>query len=693
MRAILARFSTQNKMALGLGLGSTVDRAVCIVTLEGVPSVLRDLGALAGGWDKVSNAQTRANAVSNKFLLAGGTIAGAMFMIGRASLDASGEIEAVRIGLETMLGSATAARTMLNQWKNFALLSPYDFQQIAKSGQLLLAMGIRGSELMKVLHGVGEASAAAGGGTDRFARALYAIGEIKSIGTLQARQLRMLATAGIPAREILKDKLKLTDKDFENIGNLHIPAQKAIDALLEGFEERYPHAMEKLNKTLKGQLSQLRDAAFQTAAAFGDIFNKDATHVISGMVKLVTETKKFIEMHPRLVQWGVTFAGIAGVVLVAVGGFLKLRNMARDLFGVTPKSQKEGGKSISAQNVFIAAMRVYVNGPVVGGGRGTLPLPGQGGNGTQPLPGGGTGPLPGGATLASGVLKSVGAVLAGILVGAAGYETLRRTDARGNARTLLDLDEPGNAYKPRGVFDPRDTFGPLTNLIPGKDSPGLIDAGRNVIGRAGSALKYALSGRQQGWDSERGQFTYDSKMQMAAASEAYKSDLDKVREHADEWATKNKRSQTERDIEYYKQLADYEKHWSREYARNKSLSGFQEHEKRRRSALQNLQQARAEVAQEKQSELTAWGRGVQARLQAEEEAKNGKYNLSPAARKLAEQFGMVPEADLRDNRKVKVKTVRDNEDAIHFSGTIHAGGGDRLARNLRFGLSTPAPVL
>jgi tape measure domain-containing protein len=651
-----------------------VDRAVAIVTLQGVPSVLRDLGMLAGGWDKVAAAQSRANAVASKFLLAGGTIAGAMFLIGRASLDASAQIEAVRVGLETMLGSAAAARKMLSEWKNFALLSPYDFQQIARSGQLLLAMGIHGSELMKVLHGVGEAAAAAGGGTERYGRALYAIGEIRSIGTLQARQLRMLATAGIPAQEILKEKLKLTDKDFENIGNLHIPAQKAIDALLEGFEERYPGAMEKLNKTLKGQLSQLRDMSFQTAAALGDVFNKDATHAISGMTHLLMETKKFIELHPRLIEWGATFAGIAATVLILVGGFLKVRNMMRDLFGITPKSaQGKGNGTYSTQNMFVAAMNVYINGPIRGGYGGppsppypprTGQAPGEGGGyGTQPLPGGagsGSGalptPMPWWRTLLTA--RNFIGVLAGAAIGYQAYDDLSRAGYNKRNAALPYGLSVGGAVASTALWPEVLALMGLTSVV----APFALPAA--IVGGAAAFGINRFYNRPLERQAEQGNgLTEEETKEIAGKS---------YREKADQYFKLRDRLLGQGD-ETGALSALYEANKWRRFAERAEMAALKEREAR---------------------ELQAWGVAQDARLRAEEEAKYGsRYNLSPQAARLAEMFGVVPESDYRDNRKVKVKTLRDNEDNTHIGFTIPATRGDRLERNLRFGLTTPAPAL
>jgi hypothetical protein len=89
------------------------------------------------------------------------------------------------------------------------------------------------------------------------------------------------------------------------------------------------------------------------------------------------------------------------------------------------------------------------------------------------------------------------------------------------------------------------------------------------------------------------------------------------------------------------------------------------------------------------AEQRKWAKDTWARLDAQLEANRPRYNLSADAAKLAEQFGMVPEGDLRDTRKVKVS--RDNQDNTTL--VIPGGRGDRLERNMRFAFNTPAPAM
>jgi phage tail tape-measure protein len=54
-----------------------------------------------------------------------------------------------------------------------------------------------------------------------------------------SEEMRQLAEAGIPAYDILQEKLGLTYKQLQNLGDEAIPASVAINALVDGITERF----------------------------------------------------------------------------------------------------------------------------------------------------------------------------------------------------------------------------------------------------------------------------------------------------------------------------------------------------------------------------------------------------------------------------------------------------------------------
>lgn len=96
-------------------------------------------------------------------------------------------------------------------------------------------------------------------GTEGIDRLVVALGQIKAKGRLMGDELLQLTEAGIPATEILAQKLHLTADQVQNIGQQGIDANTAIQALLQGMNERFGGMAAKLANTLHGLLSTIKD--------------------------------------------------------------------------------------------------------------------------------------------------------------------------------------------------------------------------------------------------------------------------------------------------------------------------------------------------------------------------------------------------------------------------------------------------
>ena len=68
-----------------------------------------------------------------------------------------------------------------------------------------------------------------------------------------------LTEAGIPAYEILQEKLGLTAKQLGDIGNQGIDAATAINALVDGLTERYGKVLDYASMTMTGIISNIKD--------------------------------------------------------------------------------------------------------------------------------------------------------------------------------------------------------------------------------------------------------------------------------------------------------------------------------------------------------------------------------------------------------------------------------------------------
>jgi tape measure domain-containing protein len=153
----------------------------------------------------------------------------------------------------------------------------------------LLGTGVEGDKLRGVFEGLGTASAVMHLSSDQFSRAGYALKEIGELGTLQSRQMRMLALALPGSMELAAEAMKKTPKQLrEAMEAGEIEAAPFMEAfgkkLKEHFEAGLPNAGDSLisqmnkasNSFVKMQLElgeKLRPMYIKLLNTITDFFN------------------------------------------------------------------------------------------------------------------------------------------------------------------------------------------------------------------------------------------------------------------------------------------------------------------------------------------------------------------------------------------------------------------------------------
>lgn len=222
--------------------------------------------------DRLANnpAWERATQASQRLAGGLGIAAAAAGTLGVGMIALAGRLEQSKIAFETMLGSAQEADRFLRTLADFAARTPFQFEGLQNSSRLLLAFGFEAERIIPIMRTLGDTTSALGGGTEELEGIARALGQIQTKGKVSTEELLQLAERGVPAFQILQEKLGLTGDQIGRIGELGIDAETAINALLEGLGERFAGSMERQSRTILGYLSTIRDEAFFTATAIGE---------------------------------------------------------------------------------------------------------------------------------------------------------------------------------------------------------------------------------------------------------------------------------------------------------------------------------------------------------------------------------------------------------------------------------------
>lgn len=177
-----------------------------------------------------------------------------------------GEFQKQRIALTSILGDSMKAETIFNRIKDLAVVSPFQFKELASYTKQLSAYSIPYEELYDTTKRLADISA--GVGVD-MGRIILAYGQVRSAAFLRGQELRQFTEAGIPLVDelakrftILENKVVSAGDVFDKISRKEVSFGMVKDVLWELTDEggKFYNMQEALAGSLAGKWSNLQDA-------------------------------------------------------------------------------------------------------------------------------------------------------------------------------------------------------------------------------------------------------------------------------------------------------------------------------------------------------------------------------------------------------------------------------------------------
>jgi tape measure domain-containing protein len=207
----------------------------------------------------------------------------------------SKELEYAKMVYSNLFGDTELAQEFINVLKDFAAVTPFPFKQAEEAAKRLLAYGIESKNVMFLMQGV--LSAATVQGTDAVIEPISrAMGQIYTKGRLMNEEMRQLAEAGIPVYEILQEKLNLTAEELRNLGRTAIPAHIALNALVEGINERYNSTLKFASTTTQGIIGNIVDNSTMLFAGIFEPFTEYLRGALGRFGEFINELRSIYEL-------------------------------------------------------------------------------------------------------------------------------------------------------------------------------------------------------------------------------------------------------------------------------------------------------------------------------------------------------------------------------------------------------------
>lgn len=178
-----------------------------------------------------------------------------------AGIDFNARMEQSETAFRVLLGSASEAKKMIDNLWQFAKDTPFEFQGIQESAQMLMAFGFQAQDVMPILKAVGEVAATAGDqANERMQRIIIALGQMRAKGKVQAEEMLQLTEANIRAWDYLAAEMgKSKQEVMKLVSEGLVPADLAIQAIVKRMEQDFRGMMQAQSQEYYGMIAKLRD--------------------------------------------------------------------------------------------------------------------------------------------------------------------------------------------------------------------------------------------------------------------------------------------------------------------------------------------------------------------------------------------------------------------------------------------------
>lgn len=247
--------------------------------------------------------------------------------IATSVLKAGIAMEQTEIAFGTMLGSMDKGLATIKELNNFANVTPFNNEQVIKSGRILLTAGIQAEKLTGHLKAVGDVAAGTNQPLNEMA-AIYA--KALNKGKLQAEELNQLSERGVPILKTLADHYGTTTAEILKMGSqgkLTGVDLKRSFAQMTGEGGMFFDMMDKQSKTVGGRWSTLVGTLEMLAITIGTAL----LPMMGDVVGILQSSVMWISQNIDLI---IDLSKVVGVMVAAWGAYLLVTNAVTIATGI-----------------------------------------------------------------------------------------------------------------------------------------------------------------------------------------------------------------------------------------------------------------------------------------------------------------------------------------------------------------------
>lgn len=237
------------------------------------------------------------------------------------SVQAYGEIQSLKLGLEAVGGSASYAAKQFKELQQVAKLPGLGLKEAVKGSINLQAIGFSAGNAKNILLQFGNAVATVGKGRVEFDRAIYGVTQLANTEFPLGEDLNIIKDALPQVSTLLKAAFGTSRT--EDLQRLKVSSKEVMDVILTGLEK-----LPRVNGGIKNAFENLGDSIQQNLGRIGKVIDDRLN--ISALIDKLTGVldkliSKFEDLSPVAQTTVLVIAGLAaaiGPLLLGLGGIL-----------------------------------------------------------------------------------------------------------------------------------------------------------------------------------------------------------------------------------------------------------------------------------------------------------------------------------------------------------------------------------
>lgn len=174
-------------------------------------------------------------------------------------VKSAARFETINTKFEVLTGSVGEASKALKQLQAFSAKTPFQFEDVAKAGQTLLAFGFSTDELTDRLQQLGDVSAATGKPIGEIA---VIFGQVSAAGKLTGERFNQLVEAGVNVGPAIAKTMGVAESSVRELITAGKVTAEVFDQAFKSLSAEGGiafGAIEKQSRTFSGAISTLKD--------------------------------------------------------------------------------------------------------------------------------------------------------------------------------------------------------------------------------------------------------------------------------------------------------------------------------------------------------------------------------------------------------------------------------------------------